>query len=345
MQRSKYRQIKASLMKMPNVIGVGKGYKTIDGLETDQECVVVLVEKKVAPEDLPRSARIPPLFRGEVTDVVEVGRIKALLPDGPDGAETLEAPEAPDESAAPDTPPHGASTSVFDPYATVARNTRIRPAPGGVSIGHPDITAGTLGSVVWSIETGEPLILSNNHVLAASSTLETGMPLNEVPILQPGTFDGGTVEEDTIGTLFRFVPLRPGGFNRFDAALARPLNPDDVTPEILDIGTISTITDPKLRMQVRKSGRSSGLTSGRISLIDADIEVDYGLFLLTFTNQVISNIFSRGGDSGSVIVGPDNTAVGLLFAGSDIITAFCPMRPLAEMLGFTFENPGGASSS
>ena len=50
MQRSKYRQIKASLMKMPNVIGVGKGYKTIDGLETDQECVVVLVEKKVAPE-------------------------------------------------------------------------------------------------------------------------------------------------------------------------------------------------------------------------------------------------------------------------------------------------------
>ena len=69
------------------------------------------------------------------------------------------------------------------------------------------------------------------------------MPLNEVPILQPGTFDGGTVEEDTIGTLFRFVPLRPGGFNRFDAALARPLNPDDVTPEILDIGTISTITD------------------------------------------------------------------------------------------------------
>ncbi|HAW70019.1 MAG TPA: hypothetical protein DCX37_02390, partial [Firmicutes bacterium] len=94
--------------------------------------------------------------------------------------------------------------------------------------------------------------------------------------------------------------------------------------------------DPELRMQVRKSGRSSGLTSGRIILTDADLEVDYGAFLLTFTEQVISSILSRGGDSGSVIVGPNNTAVGLLFAGSDVITAFCPMRPLAEKLGFSF---------
>lgn len=304
-------------MKMPNVIGVGKGFKTTNDQETDQECLVVLVEKKVALEDLPRSARIPPLFRGQVTDVVEVGRIKALRPGAPD-------------DASPTTDPV---------RVPVARNVRVRPAPGGVSIGHPEITAGTQGAVVWSNETGETLILSNNHVLAASSTNESGAPLNEVPILQPGVFDGGNVEKDTIGTLYRFVPLHPGSFNHFDAALAKPLNPADVTAEILEIGTISGIADPELRMRVRKSGRSSGLTSGRVVLIDADIEVDYGAFLLTFTGQVISSIFSRGGDSGSLIVGPDNTAVGLLFAGSDIITAFCPMRPLAEQLGFTFDNP------
>ena len=325
MQRSKYRQIKASLMMMPNVIGVGKGFKTTDGLETDQECLVVLVEKKVALEELPRSAIIPPLFGGQVTDVVEVGRIKALRPD------ELEAAVAQGESNVPDT-----QEAV---EAAVARNVRIRPAPGGVSIGHFEITAGTLGSAVWSNETGETLILSNNHVLAASSTVETGLPLNKVPILQPGVFDGGNVKEDIIGTLYRFVPLHPGELNKFDAALARPLDPADVTTEILEIGKISAIADPKLRMTVRKSGRSSGLTSGRVILLDADIEVDYGPFLLTFTDQVISSIFSRGGDSGSVIVGPDNTAVGLLFAGSDIITAFCPMRPLAEELGFNFENP------
>ncbi len=308
--RSRYRQIKGALMKMPNVIGVGKGFKTTDGLETDQECLVVLVEKKVALADLPRSARIPPLFRGQVTDVVEVGRIKALHPKGSEAVDAREAP--------------------------VARNVRIRPAPGGVSIGHPEVTAGTLGAVVWNQETGEMLILSNNHVLADSSTLESGMPLNKVPILQPGVFDGGQIEEDTIATLYRFIPLHPGGLNRFDAALAKPLNPADVTSEILEIGTISAVADPELRMQVRKSGRSSGLTSGRIILTDADLEVDYGAFLLTFTEQVISSILSRGGDSGSVIVGPNNTAVGLLFAGSDVITAFCPMRPLAEKLGFSF---------
>lgn len=313
-------------MKMPNVIGVGKGFKTTDGLETDQECLVVLVEKKVALEDLPRSGRIPPLFRGQITDVVEVGRIKALRPDGPGVTEAQSATEAAETAE-----------------AVVARNVRIRPAPGGVSIGHFEITAGTLGSVVWSNETGETLILSNNHVLAASSTVETGVPLTKVPILQPGVFDGGDVERDIIGTLYRFIPLHPGSSNRFDAALAKPLNPADVTAEILEIGTITAIADPELRMRVRKSGRSSGLTSGRVILLDADIEVDYGAFLLTFTDQIISNIFSRGGDSGSVIVGPDNTAVGLLFAGSDIITAFCPMRPLAEKLGFTFENPGGSA--
>lgn len=322
-------------MKMPNVIGVGKGFKTTNDQETDQECLVVLVEKKVALEDLSRSARIPPLFRGQVTDVVEVGRIKALRPDRPDEPDGPDTPYSPDGPSAPDD----ASPTTDPVRVPVARNVRVRPAPGGVSIGHPEITAGTLGAVVWSNETGETLILSNNHVLAASSTNESGAPLNEVPILQPGVFDGGNVEKDTIGTLYRFVPLHPGSFNHFDAALAKPLNPADVTAEILEIGTISGIADPELRMRVRKSGRSSGLTSGRVVLIDADIEVDYGAFLLTFTGQVISSIFSRGGDSGSLIVGPDNTAVGLLFAGSDIITAFCPMRPLAEQLGFTFDNP------
>ena len=45
-----------------------------------------------------------------------------------------------------------------------ARTERWRPAPGGVSIGHVKITAGTFGSRVFDKYTGRRLILSNCHV-------------------------------------------------------------------------------------------------------------------------------------------------------------------------------------
>ncbi|RLI82922.1 MAG: hypothetical protein DRP01_09465, partial [Archaeoglobales archaeon] len=46
----------------------------------------------------------------------------------------------------------------------IARTERWRPAPGGVSIGHVEITAGTFGCRVFDWYTGRRLILSNNHV-------------------------------------------------------------------------------------------------------------------------------------------------------------------------------------
>ena len=69
------------------------------------------------------------------------------------------------------------------PIRTLQGHTgRIRPAPGGVSIGHRDITAGTLGCLV--AKNGQTFILSNNHVLANSNEADPGDP-----ILQPGPYD------------------------------------------------------------------------------------------------------------------------------------------------------------
>ena len=64
--------------------------------------------------------------------------------------------------------------------------TRQRPAPLGFSVGHPAITAGTLGARVVG-PTGIVYILSNNHVLANSNGATVGDAT-----LQPGAFDGGT---------------------------------------------------------------------------------------------------------------------------------------------------------
>ena len=68
--------------------------------------------------------------------------------------------------------------------------------------------------------------------------------------------------------------------------------------------------------------------------MDADINVSYGLGKTAiFENQIISDIHSQGGDSGSAILNNNNQVVGLLFAGSDTITVRSPIQPILD----TFE--------
>src|SRR4030095_5203476 len=89
---------------------------------------------------------------------------------------------------------------------------RQRPAPLGFSIGHPAITAGSIGARVVNASQ-QLFVLSNNHVLANSNGASIGDAA-----LQPGPFDGGT-SADQVGTLFAFQPINfSGGNNTIDAA-------------------------------------------------------------------------------------------------------------------------------
>src|SRR3546814_20436073 len=110
-------------------------------------------------------------------------------------------------------PPRSTRTDTLFPYTTLFRSTdvqqarlyalgytaRERPARSGISIGHPAITAGTLGGLVRDGETGAVAMLSNNHVLANSTDSAVGDA-----ILQPGTADGGADPDDRIPPLARF---------------------------------------------------------------------------------------------------------------------------------------------
>jgi hypothetical protein len=76
------------------------------------------------------------------------------------------------------------------------------PVPTGVSVGHPAITAGTIGARVKSAN--GVFVLSNNHVLANANQASTGDF-----ILQPGSFDGGTIlGGDDIANLTDFEPIK-----------------------------------------------------------------------------------------------------------------------------------------
>ncbi len=317
---------KAMLLAKANVVGVGVGEKVSHGKSTGELSVVILVRQKVPLVGLEPQAVVPREVDGIRTDVLEVGDVRAQQ----------------------------------------ARTDRWRPAPGGVSIGHYKITAGTFGCVVRDRSSGDRLILSNNHVLANSNDASPGDP-----ILQPGAADGGQDGPDTIARLERFCPIQfnteppscgtaqavadflnalagvigsghrleairanPQASNNVDAAVARPLDQRDILDEILEIGVVSGMLPASLGMQVRKSGRTTGLTSGDITVLDATISVSYGTGrTATFENQIVTAPISEGGDSGSLVVAAGELkAVGLLFAGSQQSTIVNPIQEVLDCL-------------
>ncbi|HEV8263629.1 MAG TPA: CARDB domain-containing protein [Gemmatimonadales bacterium] len=216
---------------------------------------------------------------------------------------------------------------------------RQRPAPMGFSVGHPAITAGSIGARVID-PSGNVFVLSNNHVLANSNDAAIGDPA-----LQPGPFDGGTAA-DEIGTLFAFQAIDfSGGNNTIDAAIAlsNTTNLDNVTPTddgygmpgggIYGDANGDGVFDDRgalLGLNVQKYGRTTKLTHGQITGINATVDICYEVLIIfciksaRFVDQLIIEPggFSGGGDSGSLIVSDDvnKSPVGLLFAGSSTQT-------------------------
>lgn len=309
------RGAREELHQRPNVVATGVGYKVVDGERTGEVAVVCSVTEKVPRSQLAADELVPPAVAGVPTDVVATGRFRAL----------------------------GANEPPADPRG------RFRPAPGGVSIGHRDVSAGTFGCLVR--RGGEVLILSNNHVLADSNAGTVGDP-----VLQPASYDGGTVGQDSIATLADFVPLRlseeesgcgtaqsaASALNWFarlfgsdarlravseevagnlvDAALARPLDPGLVLGEILGVGEVTGQARAELGTRLRKSGRTTGLTRGEVIQVDVTAEVWYGARYARFTDQLMAGGMSQGGDSGSAVLDEEDRLVGLLFGGSDDTT-------------------------
>jgi hypothetical protein len=197
---------------------------------------------------------------------------------------------------------------------------RVRPLRPGLSISHPDVTAGTLGGFVRRPGTDGLLVLSNNHVLADSDAAVEGDAA-----LQPGVADGGTAA-DRIGALTAFVRLTADPGNHVDAAVAA-LDPGveaDPTgyPGGALLGTVADADELDPDELVEKVGRTTGHTRGRITAVEVDgVGVQYDDGVHTFDDQVelegLTGAFSAGGDSGSVIWrSRDRAPLGLLFAGS-----------------------------
>ena len=253
-----------------------------------------------------------------VAEPTSVDEVKAVLVDRMGVA----------AASSDDVPVNVVVTGVIDAFS---HRFRIRPAPGGVSIGHCRVTAGTLGCLAR----GRPgtsrynrlLLLSNNHVIANSNSSRYGDW-----IIQPGRHDGGTCtsSRDRIAILERFVRIDFAGRSNYVDCATGWCWSNLVRREMVyrSGGSLrffrinSRIAGCRRGQWVGKTGRTTQLTRGYVTDCSATIRVNYGsgrvaLFRDQMAVRATSGNFSAGGDSGSAIWTWDGTRypVGLLFAG------------------------------
>ena len=215
--------------------------------------------------------------------------------------------------------------------------------------------SGTLGSLVKD-SSNVLYILSNNHVLARQDQA----PLGE-DISQPGLIDNGCRPPRTVADFTSAVHLG----NNVDCAIAQlragTMNTSGAIQGLNGSNTgvqpSTTTTGPAVGMAVQKSGRTTGHTTGAIGSVNTSVNVQYQKncgsgkkTTIHYQNQVVinSNIFSAGGDSGSLILTNTSCAhpVALLFAGSSSDTIGNPinevMTRMSTALGRTLSFVGTA---
>ncbi len=310
------RAIEPTLLRQPGVTGVGNVGDTLR----------IYVEGT--------NTNIPSEIDGFPVEVFKTGPIKALVHEI-DYSTTDHYHMPYDE----DVSLMGTPWIVPAKSVEALRQSIVRPVPGGVSIGHPTITAGTHGVSLRFL--GINAGLSNNHVLAAGSTFQQTRANIGDPIYQPGSYDGGK-EADTVGSLAWYNPIDTQGSNLIDAALWQPTTPDLMSEEVLDIGIPSGLGTVNVGDIVQKSGRTTGYKSAEVIDTNATINVNYGDFKADFHNQIITDIMGGPGDSGSAVfdmTGPN--LVGLLFAGSNYVTVHNHIGNILDAIGPAGGGGGG----
>jgi hypothetical protein len=294
--------MKAGRLGLENIRGVYIGRKYRDGRPTDQMCIKVQVGTKVRDRSqIDSNAEIPPFLTiGGTKYPTDVEAIHRFRPHL--GYKEREEPPA----------KCGSSIS--------ARTYGL---------------TGTIGAVVLLEDGNKRCILSNNHVLASTDRLSPGED-----ILQPGLADAQGDPHNTyrLGSLERAIPIRIGGTNTVDAAVAWVYD-GAVTVSHHEFTIVPEPRHPAKGMGVMKEGRSTGLRNGTIVDVDWAGPVDYtglgGTGTAWFEQQILiqgdQGVFSDEGDSGSLVVHRESkNPLGLLLGGSE--SGYTIANPILEVM-------------
>ncbi len=289
----------------------GAGFVGIGHSEAEGE-VIVFVEDEQTRERVPRS------FEGYAVRTEVTGKIQAL------------------------------STQVAEPITDVSEERRdeVSPLVGGISLSAYVtkgagiyLYAGTLGMVTY-----DDKILSNAHVIAMNPDTYEFLDIG-TPVIQPGSGDGGRLGAQ-VGELEAYIPIdfADDAKNYADAAIGSIDGGVDASyGEQFDEGGnywIEGWTEVSNRDIVRKSGRTTGVTTGEVIHTSASVEIWYGDQPAYFVDQIVvaqeNWSFSAPGDSGSA-VDKDGEFVGLVFAGSKDCAVISKAEHIIAGLGIAVE--------
>lgn len=292
------------VMSKRNVTISSIGTKITNGIDTQELCLVVGVDKKITEEQLDPNDIVPKTLKNGVkTDVVIHPRIFAMTGCNEDPTQ------------------------------------RVRPIRGGVSAIREGQTACTLGCIVKDSLDKKLVGLTNNHCAGIVYNPLYATPSNGVlnstgdNNFQPSVYDGGT-SGDIYGSVKRVHPIAFGSAtgNYVDASISS-INEINPVHDILNISEEPLAFELNKNaysqsIPVFKNGRTTCYTSGMKANYNINVNVRYANPATNnetalFLDQIYisgSNQFSNGGDSGSVIVSNisgEDKIIGLLFAGGE----------------------------
>lgn len=323
-------EVQAELQRnYPNVSSVEVGLKRKNGELTDIICFRVIVKTKVDRSTLKPEEIIPPEIKGIPTDVL---------------VERLEF--------------HCTDESGYDLLA------------GGIQI-NTGIGNGTLGCFVTrdaEAEGSKKIYLLTNHHVIIGKTGTVGQRVGQ-PSSPSGcscclcydiaeVFCGQAGDVSGTATSLGTLPAGQGTTNLVDAAIAKLLGQDATDPKtvffsnsIEEIGPVfGSSPGIALNDRVRKRGRTTGLTFGKVEAVGstANVTADksnpssgtivYSNCVTRISPLAESPLMANEGDSGSVVVNSRNQVVALVFAVPATRSADGKIVPSGQASVFPIQN-------
>jgi hypothetical protein len=278
------------LLKIRDVFGYGTGFRERGGKRTEEPALIVYVRrgrKKRDKHDYPRHQQIPERVRWKV------------------GGETLWLP-----------------VDLIE--IDKGKLQSMAPPMGGDSVGNQSAShnSGSIGWIARRAGDGAPVLCGNYHVFLkfpprpSNDVLkypQPGQPLDNVT--SPSREDGGNVNTDVVG-----VVVRGRRDDLVDVAIAtlvptgRPVSP--IVHGLGQIGRARSITTQDLhaRLEVHLFGRTSGLQNGNVVEYPGRVGFEYPDLdsPLVMFDLIVTDIETRDGDSGSLLLDNQNRPLGML---------------------------------
>ena len=295
----------------------GAGFVGTAHSETEVEVIVFV-------EDEQTKQRVPCSFKGYTVRTEVIGRIETL------------------------------STQVAESLTGVSedRQDEVRPLVGGTSLSAYVtkeeliyLYAGTLGMVTYDNK-----VLSNTHVIAMNPETKEFLDAGTL-IIQPGSRDGGRIGNQ-VGELEAYIPIDFGGTENYADAAIGSIDTGvgaSAGEQFCEINNywLEGWTEVSKGDIVRKSGRTTGVTTGEIVHTNASVWVGYDGKSAYFVDQIVVEqenwSFAAPGDSGSA-VDKGGEFVGLVFAGSETRVVISKAEHIIEGLDIAVELPEGLCS-